>query len=197
MEADRARRIEPELSPQARAANPAFRDFVASLQMLEPQFDHLVQNFAWCAGQIAGEPNAPAQLRAMMEFARKYHQFGLDRAVESIEDNSGIPTDIAIPTVEITPDRRIRTKLNHISPTTPGIIVGLIGARYRTPSADPTFEAVAVIHDEKGREEFVGINISPDGITSLNLEYVVNQYPRSIEELYPPSQKGKSPKRKK
>jgi len=160
----------------------AFRDFVTGLHVMSTRFDALVQNFAWCAGRIAGNPSAPAQLRGMMDFAQAYHQFGLEIAMKAIEKNSGVPVEV------ITPDVQNGITVTTESPHQAGLIVGLVGAEY-TKDRIMVFDGVAMIADRRGREIFVPVYIQPNGLTILHPGYVLRPNETRIEQLYPPTQK--------
>lgn len=72
----------------------AFRDLVTGLQAMSTNLKPLLFDFGWAAGQIAGDPNAPARIRGMMEFAVAYYQFGLETAMDAIANNGGVRVDI-------------------------------------------------------------------------------------------------------
>lgn len=153
MEYERPRQ---EPAVQRDVSTEAFRQFVVGLQVMSTDFDSHVQNFAWCAGQIAEDPNAEAQLRGMMEFALQLQRFGMESALKAVQKNSGVPVRVTIP--------ESRTKKR------PGLIVGLTGARYvGRQKIQKIFDGIAVITNSRGQDAFVQVGIKPNGETILQL----------------------------
>ena len=170
-------------SEQARAQT----ELVRSLQMMGGQLDAMLQNFGWCAAQIAGDADSPALLRGMMEFGRAYHEFGLEIAANAIESTSGVLVDVVIPDVEFVEGTdRWRLRTTRVDDKKPGYIVGLIGI-----SRSGRFNGIAVMKDSRGREDFYAVRIfESTGLTMLDPEHLrpSNKGKSSyevIENLYP------------
>lgn len=169
-------RLRQEDTVQRDASQEAFREFVAGLQVMSTDFDRHVQNFAWCAGQIVGDPDASAQIRGMMEFALRLQEFGLESALDAVRDNSGVSVRVTIS------ESRTREKL--------GIVVGIVGARY--VNKQKVFDGVAVMENSRGQEAFVRVGIRPNGETFLQQETLQTEDPETVRlmrELYPKARK--------
>ena len=167
------------------ASKVAFQEFVQGLQTMSADFDRHVQNFAWCAGQIAGDPNSSAQLVGMMEFALQLHELGLETAIQAVEVNSGLPVSIVILEVE-QPEKEGLLIVKQGSKRKPGIIVGITGVSY--VNRDKVFDGIAVMQNSRGQESFIAVGIRPNGETFLRPDLSQPQYPetaRLMKELYP------------
>lgn len=128
------------------------KDFVAGLQTMSTEFDELVENFAWCAGQLLGDRDADARILGMIEFAVVYKQFGIDTAVQAVVDNSGVLVE-----ARISRTSEIRE---------PAVIIGFTDARYG-PNGERLFDGVGMVKDRKGREALVAVEITPKGRTTI------------------------------
>lgn len=149
----------------------AFSEFVGGLQLMSTLLERHVDNFAWCAAQIAGSSDAPARIRGMMEFALRLREFGFEAACQAVEKNAGIRVNVAVP----------RTGRN-----VSGIVVGLTDASYHTRF----FKGVAVVANSRGQEAFVNVRIRPNGATFLHLEDQQPDQPetrRLMRDLTPPA----------
>ena len=133
----------------------AFAQFVSGLRTMSVDIDAMVENFAWCAGQIAGAGDAPARIRGMIDFAIGYRKFGLENAVRSITENSGVRVNLGVPNT-----REVEK---------PGLIVGFTDAHLGTHD-EPLFDGIAVVEDSRGRGVFVAVTIAVDGETVINGE---------------------------
>ena len=187
MESQRPQRRQADVSASTTPATDtasqraAFAELVSGLQAMSVEFDRLVFDFALAAGQIAGDPDAPARIIGMMEFAVAYHQFGLETAMDAIGDNSGVRVDIV--SGEDGKGRKV----------TPGILVGLIGAEGSFRGGGRrVFNGVAVVEDRRGRERFIAVSITPDGFAQLHHDQYDFRKPdlisdKPIEEIFPPT----------
>lgn len=138
-------------------------EFVAGLQAMTTQYDALIANFAWEAGQIAGSTDAPARMMGMVQFANAYKEFGLEVALGAIDRTSGVPVDIEWPDEFGRPYKKPQVFEE-------GLIVGLTGVE--SDPTDPTFNGVAMTTGRDGRETFFPVRIKPDLRTVLELETV-------------------------
>lgn len=169
MEYERPRQ---ESAVQQDASQEAFRRFIAGLQAMSLYLEGHVQNFAWCAGQIARNHSASSELRGMLEFGLRLQEFGLEIALDEMRENAGIPVTVAIP------ESRTREK--------PGIICGIVGAK--VVNGQKVFDGVVMMLNSRGQEAFVKVDISPNGETSLQHESVEIKEPETVRlmrELYP------------
>src|SRR3990172_8444134 len=105
----------------------AFEEFVLGLQMMSTQLEPLLFNFAWAAGQIAGDADAPARIRGMMAYAVEYHRFGMETATRAIEENGGVRVNIML--------GQDGKGVTH----RPGILVGLVGVEHSLPTGRTAF----------------------------------------------------------
>lgn len=140
--------------PQEIEGMETSRAFVAGLRAMSVDFDQMVDNFAWCAGQIAGSKDAPERIIGMMEFAVRYKQFGMDEAVRAVTENSGVEASMGL----------------QGSPATErGIVIGFADAHYG-PKDEPLFDGIAVVANRKGQEVLVTVTIATDGRVVINGE---------------------------
>lgn len=149
----------------------AFSEFVGGLQLISTLLYRHVQNFAWCASQVAGSPDAPARIREMMRFALMLGEFGFEAACQAVERNAGVRVNVAVPETG-----------RNVS----GIVVGFTDASYNTRS----FKGVAVVANSRGQEAFVNVRIRPNGVTFLHLEDQQPDQPetrRLMRDLTPPA----------
>lgn len=158
--------------------------FVRGLQMLSTHYEALVQNFGWCAAQIAGDEDTPANIRGMMEFAQAYHEFGLDTALQAIQDTSGVSINVQVP--EVVKGARRRDRVH-----TPGLVVGIVNVEKRRGHL--IFDGVAIVLNDLGDHVVVPVWIFPDGTVILDpadgsLRHV-HASRQLIEQLNPPENK--------
>jgi hypothetical protein len=174
--------VAPAVANDAEVQRKAFKEFVLGLQTMSTDFGRLVFNFGQAAALIAGDLDAPARIRGMMEFAAAYHQFGLETAMDAIGDHSGVRVDM-ISGTDRGPAR-----------VTPAIVVGLLGAHESLPTGERSFDGVAMVEDARGRERFVAVSIRPDGHTQLHRDQYDFYKPdlisdKPIDEIFPPANK--------
>lgn len=130
------------------------RAFVTALRAISVHFDQMVENFAWCAGQIAGSKDAPERIIGMMEFAVRYKQFGIEEAVRAVTENSGVEAKMS---------------LQGSPATETGVVIGFADAHYGS-NGEPLFDGIAVVANRKGQEVLVGVTIATDGRVVINQE---------------------------
>ncbi len=141
-----------------------FREFVKGLEAIA-DVDRVTQNFAWCAAQLMGDPDAAAKIGGMIDFAFAYHEAGIDQALAAIEEESGIAVRI---TVSGRKEQSGLGQTSRVSPTVTeieGLVVGLIGME-GTPR-ERIFTGVAVVENIRGQEIFVPVTLNPDGQTTM------------------------------
>lgn len=129
--------------------------FLGGLQMLGELLDKHMQNFSWCAAILAGSPDAPEQLLAMLEYGRMYREYGMQEAEEAIDDGSGITFPISV---------RGSDKTRQL----PGIVTALIDAKGE--GKRKRFIAVAIVPNQIGQETIVEVEIEQNGQASLKPE---------------------------
>lgn len=179
----------PAIKPQ----REALAELVQQLGMLGTGFERLQQNFAWCAAVLAEKEGTPDRIKGMMEFSREYHRLGLDKAIETIEKDGGIPIELIIPDIEFaegTDQWRLRT--TSVDDRMPALVVGLVGVVKDANS--PTFAGVAYTEDiyRRGIDGFVLVRINETGMTTLDPEHFRRSNREKtgtelIEEFYPPT----------
>lgn len=132
-----------------REAPSATVRFYEGLQMLA-QTPGMAANFGWCLAQLAGEPGYEAQFRGMVDFLRRYEEAGLERALDAIDEVSGIPVILAADGMG----------------TREGRVVGLLDARERGVGH---FTGVAFGELDSSGEQFmvVDLNIDDPGIAII------------------------------
>lgn len=132
----------------------AFREFVAGLQMLSRLMEVHSRNFAWCAAQLMGSPDAPERIKGMIEFAVRMHAHGLETSRAAIRENQGVRVDVAIP--------RSRAEI-------PGIVVEIDdGMQF---DGRVVFAGIALVKNRRGQEMFARVEITPNGETCLLPEH--------------------------
>lgn len=141
---------EPQTEAQIRLA--------AVLRIMFANFDVMVQDSSWHAwylGQVAGDAEAPSEVRAVAEFALRYHAGGIEKAITPVQHSAvpaGVPVNVGIPHAVAESIR-------------PGLLVGLTDAKY--VGGQMVIEGVAAIKNSEDNWAFVNVGLRAGGETVL------------------------------
>ncbi len=148
---EREQRVDQRAATRQQAQ--AHAQFVEGLQMLGELLDTQMLNFALCAGMLADDPKASAQVVAqMMNYGDRYREYGEEVINEAITKESGIKTAVSVP----------ERGMLHL----PGYIVAITD-KARDTLGRRTFNGVAVVENFLGQQAIVDVEISQIGKVRL------------------------------